>query len=64
MEIASSIAWKRCHETAEAEYLLLLDLNARHAALQLPSKLLDYAALRKGRSSPIRLGIRPSTHSS
>ena len=29
-------------QTAEADSLLLLDLNARNAALQMPSKLLDY----------------------
>jgi glycosyltransferase involved in cell wall biosynthesis len=29
-------------ETAEADYLLLLDLNDGNAALQVPSKLLDY----------------------
>ena len=29
-------------ETAAADYLLLLDLNEKNAALQLPSKLLDY----------------------
>ena len=29
-------------ETAEADYLLLLDLNAKNASFQLPSKLLDY----------------------
>jgi glycosyltransferase involved in cell wall biosynthesis len=29
-------------ETAEADYLLLLDLNASNASFQLPSKLLDY----------------------
>ncbi len=29
-------------ETAEADYLLLLDLNEQNASLQLPSKLLDY----------------------
>lgn len=34
-------------ETAEADYLLLLDLNAKNAPFQLPSKLLDYVRFGK-----------------
>jgi len=34
-------------ETAAADYLLLLDLNEKNAALQLPSKLLDYVRFGK-----------------
>lgn len=34
-------------ETAEADYLLLLDLNERNASFQVPSKLLDYIRVGK-----------------
>ena len=34
-------------ETAEADYLLLLDLNTKNASFQLPSKLLDYVRFGK-----------------
>lgn len=34
-------------ETAEADFLLLLDLNAKNASFQLPSKLLDYVRFGK-----------------
>jgi len=34
-------------ETGEADYLLLLDLNAKNASFQLPSKLLDYVRFGK-----------------